>query len=647
MRFSIDGKAMEKLNVTALILLFIFHLLYAVSFFSRIRIPLHALQVNGISLFLMLNFIFINFPFKRGRVRKSIPWYDLVLILLIAVPTFYIVTAFNTYWMYIGSTRTLFEVVSGLVSVVLLLEACRRTAGWAMVWVSLVAIVYVAWGNFVPGFFNTAGIGIKGLSGGLWLSGDGIYGTPLGVIPDYIFALILFTSAFQSVGGGAFMQRLAFALFGRLRGRSAKIAVALNGMLGMISGSSIASVYLSGPTCIPEMRKEGYPESYSGGLIASAGTGSQIAPPVMGIVAFVMADLLGMPYIKLCIVAAIPAFLYFLALFMVVDLDSARLGMQRQPPSPEHLVPLKKIMAEGWVPILSMSLLVTLLVSQVVTVRLAATLSAAVAVVFGSLRKQNGIRLNQLKKIGRETAMGLAHIGPLSALAGVIVACVAMSSLDYKFTAELLSIAKTGNILPILILTAIASIILGMGLPTLPMYILLSLIVTPGLATIGMEPVVVHMFVFYLGLAAMVTPPVCLNVYAVYSMVRSSIWPIGLNALRLEAGTFIIPFMFAYHPGLLLKGSLPQIIASLFIAVVGIVALSVGRARYGLRPTNIGETAAILIGGLFFVFPVFQNSKLIGAILLAGATVSQVIKYIKYKPGDDPVKIADLRRTEI
>ena len=629
--FAVPKGAMVIINVIAIVLLFIFHLLYALAFFSRIGMPLHALQIRSISLFLMLLFIFVNFPLKKGQDRNCIPWYDIALILATAVPTAYIVLAFETYWRYIGSTRNTFEIVCGITTVLLLLEACRRTAGLGMVFVCIGAILYSVWGDLIPGFLHTPGVGIDGLSGGLWLSGDGIYGTPLGVIPDYIFAFMLFTSAFQVVGGGALMQRLAFALFGKFRGSSAKIAVALNGMLGIVSGSTIASVYLSGPICIPEMRKEGYSESYSGGLIATAATASQLTPPVMGIVAFVMADFLGMPYIQLCIAAAIPAFLYFLALFMLVHLDAVRMGITVQRPSPEYLIPIKKVMAEGWLPLLSVVILITLLVSRVITVRLAATLSACVPIIIGLFFKKNPIRFKQIQWVSKETAMGLAHIGPLSALAGVIVASVAMTSLDFKFTAEIMHIAKEGTILPILLLTGIASIILGMGIPTLPMYILLSLIVTPGLSAVDMEPIVVHMFVFYLGMAAMVTPPVCLNVYAVYSMVKSSIWPIGLTALRLGLVTFIIPYVFAYHPALLLKGSQLEIIVGITIAIIGTIALSVGLARNGLRPANVGEVIVALSGAFLFVFPVFSGSIVVGGILIVAVAISQLIKWFRYK----------------
>ena len=616
---------------TTVVVVFVAHLLYAFGIFLRAGVPLCGLQYRAISLGLIFFLVFlIRPPFAKTKPQNQFFWYDAIFILITAAFTAYIVLAYWRYYAHVGLSMSTLETLLGVAAIVLTLETIRRTTGAAMVAVVLVFLLYTYFGKYIGGFFHASGSGFAEMSGTLWLSAFGMYGMVAGVTIDYVFPFLLFTSVLQVVGGGEFFRRLAFTLFGRARGYSAKTAIAMNLFFGLVSGSAISNVYLTGPLTIPLMKKEGYSPEYAGGLVCTAATASQITPPVMGIVAFVMADLLGIPYIKICMAAAIPAFIYFLSLYLIVDLDTARLGLRISQNDSEKTVPLTQTLLEGWHCIAAMAMLVFLLFTSRFSPALAVSLTSLALMFLAMFRKATRPGFRQIQDVVRGTATALVDIAPICAGAGLIMGAVGMTSLDFRISTELTAMAG-GSAFGIWFFAALASLILGMGLPTLPAYIIVVLIIVPALTSVGFAPLVIHMFVFYFGLAAMVTPPICLAVYVAAPMAGSTIWRVGLSAIRLGIATYLVPFLFAYYPSLLLIGDIRDTAFRFVLTVIATGGLCFALARFGLTRANWGEVIIALAGACLLVLPDVPYGIIMGVGLLALVAMYQIMKWLRVR----------------
>jgi TRAP transporter 4TM/12TM fusion protein len=378
------------------------------------------------------------------------------------------------------------------------------------------------------------------------------------------------------------------------------------------------------------MRKEGYSERFMGGLIAAAADAAQLDPPVMGMVAFFMAEYLRISYIKVCVAAILPSFFYYFSLYSFTHLGAIRKGIRPSPPPEENMPPLWKLLIKQWHVIVSCTFLVIMMATEATTVRQALMISTGLLLVTGFLRKDTRPTFNTLRYSVVETAKSMVAMAPVCAAAGIILGCFSMTGLDYKFTAEITDIAGQSMLL-LLLLASVASFILGTGMPTLPAYILVVLTVAPTLISMGIPPLVVHMFIFYQCLTAMLTLPAGLNIYAVAPMVKCSIWQIGISAIGIGAARYIIPFFFIYRPGLLIIGaSWVDVLVDTLLCFLVIMAISFTQARYGVTYAKWLEIFAALIGSFFLFYP-YSNlpipAKTIGAVLVALALISQMVRF--------------------
>jgi TRAP transporter 4TM/12TM fusion protein len=609
---------------------FAYHLFYVVGLFEIGNLHLNAIQVRAISLVSIAIVVLITSPVFKNRAIDSS--YRVLLILVVLVTCGYITVRSGDILHRLGSP-TGFEVALGILAIILVLELTRITTGKGLVILTGFLLVYTLLASHVPGVFLAPSTSVKVLSGQTYLGLMGIFGVPLGVTVDYVFAFLVFGFAIQATGGVDFFTRLGKLIFGRMRGSSAKVAILLNYTFSMVSGTAVGNVLVTGPLTIPQMRKEGYSEAYTGGLISVAGTASQITPPIMGITAFVMADYLSMPYILLCYAALIPAALYYLSLVLFVDLEARRKNIQRPSPAAGEAIPLKKLIINNWHILFSFIVLVVMLVGRVFSVRLIVILSSVLLIAAASFRKESRINLEKLRWIVKNTVNGMTLITPPTATAGIIIALLGLTAMDYRFS-TLLSELAGGNLVLAMVFVTIACIVLGMGLPTLPAYIVVVLLVAPAFMEFGITPIVAHMFVFYMALAAMITPPVCLNVFAVMPLVKATMWPIGLTALRIGMATFIIPVLFVYNPGLLLVGSPATILWAIFSGTLVIAVLCFALSQHGFTHANWIETVASLAGAFLLYFPISGLSfspKAIAVMILAIALLSQIIRWRKYR----------------
>jgi len=609
---------------------FVYHLLYIVGFFEIGNLHLNAIQVRAISLLSITIAVLVTSPVLKNKTLDSS--YRALLVLVVLVTCGYITVRSGDILHRLGSS-TNFEVALGILAILLVLELTRITVGKGLVILTGFLLVYTLFASYIPGIFLAPSTSVKVLSGQTYLGLMGIFGVPLGVTVDYVFTFLVFGFAIQATGGVDFFTTLGKLVFGNMRGGSAKVAILLNYIFSMVSGTAVGNVLITGPLTIPEMRREGYSEAYAGGLISVAGTASQITPPIMGITAFVMADYLSMPYILLCYAALIPAALYYLSLVLFVDLEARRKNVQPMALSSGERISLKKLIMNNWHILFGFAVLVVLLVGRVFSVRLIVILSSALLMAAASFRKESRINLKKLQWIIKNTVNGMKLITPPTATAGIIIALLGLTAMDYRFS-TLLSSLTGGNLVLAMIFVTIACIILGMGLPTLPAYIVVVLLVAPAFMELGIKPIVAHMFVFYMAMAAMITPPVCLNVFAVMPLVKSSMWPLGLTALRLGIATFIIPVLFVYNPGLLLVGNVATIMWALFSGTLIILALCFALSQYGLTNANWIEIVTSLAGSSLLYFPINGlpfSPKVMAVMLLAFALLSQIVRWQKFR----------------
>ena len=608
---------------------FAYHLLYSLGFYEQVGIFLNPLRTRAISLGLVLSATFLFY----SAAKKSwlLTLYRVVAILAVACSSLYVVFGYDIFAFRIGSAVG-YEVLLGVLAIVFVLEATRITSGGVVVLIAVGFLLYAMFGRYLPGFFKAPPASITLVSGQTYLGLMGIYGVTTEIIVDYVFGFLVFGYALQAVGGMRFFAEVSSRIFGGTRGAGAKVAITSNLLFGMVQGSTLAAVLITGPLTIPQMRKEGYSERYMGGLIAAAADAAQLMPPVMGVVAFVMAEYLNVPYVKVCAAALLPGFLYYLSLFVSSHMEAIRDGLNPLPVSLDgERTTLWRLLATYWHCLGAFFLLIFLLGTQATTIRLTVMAATGFLLIAGSFRKDTRPTWKSLVDIVPETVRGLVAVAPVCATAGVIIASIGMSSLDYKLSAELTDLAGQSVFL-LLIISTIACFVLGMGLPTLPAYIVVVLLVTPTLLALGLQPIVVHMFVFYMALAAMLTPPVCLNVYAVVPMVSAGVWETGLTAVLIGAARYAIPFIFVYRPGLLLIGSTQDIVRDVTASVVTVIAICFAQSRFGLTRATWPELLLALVGAFLICYPGGMGSLVGGAALLALTLASQSARFLRIRP---------------
>jgi len=575
-----------------------YHLYYA--YFH----PFFALDHRALHWLFMSLLIFSLYPFSKKRSpRKRMSLFDWLFLIL---------SASICIWIFIYSTPILnragsflpIDVMMGSILVIIVLEASRRSTGPAVPIIAIVFICYAFFGPYLPDILIHKGYSIKRIATYLALSTDGIFGVPIGVSANFILLFILYGALLRKTGAGQFFTDVAFALTGWTRGGPAKAAVASSTFFGMISGSSVANTVTTGSFTIPLMKRTGYPDYFSAGVEASASTMGQIMPPIMGAAAFIMAEFLAIPYYKVCIAAAIPASLAFFSTFMQVHFRAVSLGLSGLPRS--DLPRIRTAFAHGWHHLFSIFLLIYFLMRNFSPER--AVFWAIVATVVSSFI-MSMIKRESPKAFGilileglKEGAIGAVEVAAACAAAGIIIGCITVTGLGIKFSSLVVDVSL-GKLYLALPFTMIACIFLGMGVPTTAQYVIISSLVAPALAHMGVLPIAAHLFILYFGTRADITPPVALAAYAGAGIARSDPWKTGISAFQLGIAGFIIPFMFVYAPELLLIGNVWNIITAFITATLGIVCLAAGVQKCFLIRTTWYEIIILLAVAFLMIKP--------------------------------------------
>jgi TRAP transporter 4TM/12TM fusion protein len=492
------------------------------------------------------------------------------------------------------------DVVVGILFMVLLLEASRRHIGSALVVLALAFIAYAFVGPWMPGFLSHGGEGFLKLIDHQTLTTGGIFGIPALVSATFIYLFVIFGAVMSHGGLLRLFTDSSLALAGATRGGAGKVAVITSGLFGMVNGSAIANAVTTGAFTIPLMMRAGYRPSFAAGVEATASMGGQLIPPVMGAAAFIMAETLGVPYSTVAIAAAIPGVLYFIAVGVMVHFEAARQGLPILPRA--ELPRIGPVLRRGFHLLVGPAVLVYFLIEGRSPL-FAGFWALVAAVVMSQLRSDTRIKLRQAVAVLVESAHSAMPVALACATVGIVVGVVSATGLGLKLASGIVGIAG-GNLLFTLILTMVAALVLGTGLPTSATYIITSIMAAPALVELGLPKIVAHMFVFYFGILADLTPPTAISTYATSSLAGADVWRTQWIAMMLALSGFIIPFSFAYDPALMLiSDSVVHIAVRIVASTLGIVMLGAGLIGYFVAPLRHWERAVLLAGSLLLIFP--------------------------------------------
>jgi TRAP transporter 4TM/12TM fusion protein len=495
------------------------------------------------------------------------------------VVTLYHVVYFDAIADRYGELTT-FELYLGIAATLILLEATRRAIGWPIVILALVFLLYAYFGAYLPGEAGHRGYDIPRIVSQLYLGGGGIFGTPLGVSATFVVLIVLFGAVLEHSGAGKVLMDIATSLTGRSRGGPAKAAVVGSSLMGMISGTAVANVLTTGTVSIPLMKRAGYRPAVAGAVEAVASTGGQLMPPVMGAAAFLMADLTGISYFEIAKAAIVPALLYYVVLFGVVHLEALKRDI---PVLATDAVPrLGPTLVHGWHLLLSLPIFVYMLFAGY-SVMYASFWALVAGVLASYVRRETWLTPSRLVRTIESGVEAVLPVAAACATAGIIIGVITLTGLGLKFSSLVVSLAG-GNLFFALVLTMLASLVLGMGLPTAAAYILVATLAAPALEQLGVAQLAAHLFVFYSAMLSSITPPVALAAYAAAGLARANPFEIAVVACRYGSAAFIVPFFFAYNPALIgVDAGLLTVLQAATTSIVGGLCLAVAVQGWMLR----------------------------------------------------------------
>jgi len=601
-----EGKPAKviQLLLAAFSLFMIYMNLFAV-WDERIRRPLF--------LGIVVLFVFLLFPIKKGMKQKvnHVPIYDIILALMGSGCFFYYV--FNYRAIINHATRiSQLEQVLGIIGILILAECCRRVTG--------IPILVVA-GCFVAYAFLGAGKSLRIVIYNLFYTTTGVIGTPVGVCSTYIVLFVIFGAFLEATGIADFFISCANALAGSSTGGPAKVAVISSALCGMVSGSSVGNTVTTGSVTIPMMKKTGYPGEFAGAVEAASSTGGQIMPPIMGAAAFLMAEIVGVPYADIVVRAILPAILYFGGIFLMVHFRAKRLGLRGLPR--ESLPKFKNLLPKFYL-LLPLVVLVVMIIRGF-TMSRSAIIATLLCIAVSMVDKEHRMDLQGFIKALEAGARNTLSIAVACGIAGIIAGVVTMTGLGQIFISAIVGIAN-GQLMIALVLTMLCCILLGMGVPTTANYIIMATTCAPILTTgMHLNAICANMFVFYFGIVADITPPVALAAYAGSAIAKSDPMKTAFNATRLAIAAFLVPYIFCMNPAMLFIDTTPiDVVLIIITSFAGMIAIASALEGYMLRNLNALERILLAAGGLAMLIP-GTVTDLIGVGILAAMVVLQLL----------------------
>lgn len=558
-----------------------------------------AIKQRAFHLGVVLFLVFALYPMSDKASKTKTPWYDWILAALSAYGCFYLIINFNALLMRAG-LPTQMDVIMGFITVGLLLEATRRVSSPILPVIAICFLLYCYYGRYFPALFQHRGFSILRIVNHMYLGTEGVFGIPIEVSSTFVFMFILFGSVLEQTGMGRFIIDLAMALAGGATGGPAKVAVLSSGLMGSISGSSVANVCTTGMFTIPLMKSVGYKPYFAGAVEAVASTGGQIMPPVMGAAAFIMAQFMGVPYLYVAAAAVVPALLYYFAVLVQVHLEATRLGLKGLPREQlPKLGPLMKTRGHLLLPLFG---IIYFLIAGYTPLK-AAFNGILITVVVSYFNKQTALTPKKMLIALETGARGALGVACACATVGIIVGTATLTGLGLRIASAIVTIAH-GMLLPTLLLTMVTCILLGAGLPTTANFIVTSTMAAPALFELGVPPMAAYMFVLYFGIAADLSPPVALAAYAGAGIAGDDPMKTGVTAVKLALAGFIVPYIYVFNPMLVLVDATPvRFVLAVFTACLGVFLLGMATIGYYKVKLPSYMRALAMVGALGLLVP--------------------------------------------
>jgi TRAP transporter 4TM/12TM fusion protein len=565
--------------------------------------------------------LFALVPGWKTKRMDRIPIADIIFMLFLVTPAAYIFINFDEWIYRVGVVPETWDFVFSLMFVIAVWEMARRASGWPLAILAALFVLYGHFGNYMPGLFYHRGYGWERMITYLF-SLDGILGLPVLASAHYIFLFVLFGAFVDSSGAGRFFVDFARCVAGRARGGPAKVSIVSSALIGTASGSSVANVVVDGVLNIPLMKASGFRGSIAGAIEAMNSTGGQIVPPVMGAGAFLMAEILGVPYSKVALAAVIPAFFYYGAAYFMIDFYSASIGLKGL--KKEELPIFHKIMMDKGYLLIPIIVLLICLMVLMYSPYLSAMAGIVSLIVVSWVQSATRLGPKKILDILSKGARGSMEIAATCAAAGIIVGILTQTGLGTKFAMIIFNYSG-GNLIIAMILTMLIAMVLGMGMPTTAAYAICASVLAPALVQMNVPELAAHLFIFYFACLSALTPPVALASFAAAAIANAKTWEVGWQGMRFAIAGFLIPYMFVLGPAMVLEGTPFEIAMVVITGTIGVIALAGSVQNWLLTRCLVWERVALFIAAITLIKPGWITD-LIGAAIMALIVVLQLAR---------------------
>ncbi len=611
-----------KLAFVVALIWSMYTLSYLCNLFFYMGVIVYPLTHRAISAGLICILVLLLSPPSKKMSMGKLKWYDVLPIVIIISGCSYIAVNANSL---VADGRLMtypYEMVLAALLFVTVIEAARRTVGWVLAGIIVSSFLYAVYSNHFPGFLRSTGFSYDVAFGWMYLSGEGLWGLIIGIVSTIVAGFIIFGGFLRALGASQFFTDLALASAGSLRGGAAKAAIVASTFFGTISGSTAANVATTGQITIPLMKKTGYGKNYAGAIEATASLGGMFMPPVMGAVAFLIAEFLQVSYWSVCVAAFLPAMAFYATLFVQVDLEARKIGLEGLPK--KELPPLGKTLADGWQFLLPFALLLFMLGFLRYSAQTSIMYTLGALIVVSSFKKKSRLTPRKLLIALEDSARGMMPIIPLCTAIGILVGSIQMTGAGTGFTSEILLISG-GNLMVMLIMIGLAAFILGMGMTAVGVYILTVVLLAPALIKAGVEPIAAHMFLFYFGCLSFITPPVCVDAYIAAGISGGSPFRTGFRAMRLGFAAYLVPWAFVFNPGILMIGSPLAIITTFCFVTLGAISIGIAFEGFFLTRLRVWESVLLALSGIcvFVPNPITRGAGLVFQAIFLLKQVSQ------------------------
>jgi TRAP transporter 4TM/12TM fusion protein len=613
-------------------------LLWNIDFFEWFGLALVQEQYYAFILALSLAVVFLSVRINRAEDGR-VPWYDIALAVISLVMLFYISVNFLHLREFGLAESTPLAITLGAAIMVLVLDGLRRSAGYVMLLVAGVFVLYAPLGHLVPGQLVGTKVQLWQLAINMGFNPNALFGIPLQVGTTIVIMFILMGQVLFKAGGGPFFTDLAMATVGRRRGGAAKISVVASALFGTISGTAVSNVVTTGIMTIPLMRRAGYKATHAGAIEAIASTGGQFMPPIMGAAAFLMAEMLEIPYADIVIAAIVPSLLYYFAVFIQVDLIAARDDIKFVD---QELPRASEVLRDGWHFIIPFAVLIyTLFELNLPPERAAIYSSASLVIAFFKPYRGEKLQPAHLFDIFCSTGRVVIELLMITATAGFVIGILNLTGLGFALTFALVGIAGE-NLFVLLLISAVICIVLGMGMPTLAIYVLLGALIAPAIIEAGVAPIPAHLFILYFGMMSMITPPIALAAFAAATLTKADPMETGFVAMKFGWTAYFVPFLMVYSPTLILLGEPGDIVINVTTAIIGTYYTSLGVVGYFVRRLNPMFRILLALAGIGAMIPyeIFDLAALMNGTAVALGLAIIIYEIVASKAATSPANAA-------